>query len=140
MICRHCGATVRDGAQFCGVCGKSLDMYDATVRAAPSAHSAPAAPAAPSVVVTPVINNTVPAEYRPISAWGYFGYSLLFAIPLVGFICLIIFSFDNSNINRRNYARSFWCALLVVVIIMVVVGVLMALAGVSLDEMIYDLY
>lgn len=140
MICRHCGATVRDGAQFCGVCGKSLDMYDATVRAAPSAQSAPAAPAAPSVVVTPVINNTVPAEYRPISAWGYFGYSLLFAIPLVGFICLIIFSFDNSNINRRNYARSFWCALLVVVIIMVVVGVLMALAGVSLDEMIYDLY
>ena len=140
MICRHCGATVRDGAQFCGVCGKSLDMYDATVRAAPSAQSAPAAPAAPSVVVTPVINNTVPLEYRPISAWGYFGYSLLFAIPLVGFICLIIFSFDNSNINRRNYARSFWCALLVVVIIMVVVGVLMALAGVSLDEMIYDLY
>ena len=140
MICRHCGATVRDGAQFCGVCGKSLDMYDATVRAAPSAQSAPAAPAAPSVVVTPVINNAVPAEYRPISAWGYFGYSLLFAIPLVGFICLIIFSFDNSNINRRNYARSFWCALLVVVIIMVVVGVLMALAGVSLDEMIYDLY
>lgn len=139
MICRHCGATVRDGAQFCGVCGKSLDMYDATVRAAPSAQSAPAAPAAPSVVVTPVINNTVPLEYRPISAWGYFGYSLLFAIPLVGFICLIIFSFDDSNINRRNYARSFWCALLIAVIFLVILFLIMMVAGFSMEDLIYEL-
>ena len=136
MICRHCGATVRDGAQFCGVCGKSLDMYDATVRAAPSA---PPVQPAPSVVVTPVINNTVPLEYRPISAWGYFGYSLLFAIPLVGFICLIIFSFDSSNINRRNYARSFWCALLIAVIFLVILFLIMMVAGFSMEDLIYEL-
>ena len=29
-------------------------------------------------------NNDVPEEYKPISMWGYFGYEILFAIPLIG--------------------------------------------------------
>lgn len=62
----------------------------------------------------------IPEKYRPISAWGYFGYNLLFALPIAGFILLIVFSFDNSNINRRNYARSFFCTLLIIVIIIAV--------------------
>ncbi len=63
--------------------------------------------------------NDIPEQYRPISAWGYFGYNILFNIPIVGFICLIIFSFDNSNINRRNYARSFFCIYALVIILIV---------------------
>ncbi len=59
----------------------------------------------------------IPKEYKPLSPWAYFGYNILFAIPLAGFICLIIFAFDNSNINRRNYARSFFCALLICVVL-----------------------
>lgn len=35
--------------------------------------------------------NTLPKEYKPLSAWAYFGYQLLFAIPFVGFILLIVF-------------------------------------------------
>ena len=47
------------------------------------------------------MNNTnIPNEYKPISAWGYFGYNILFSIPIIGFIFLIVFSFDSSNINR----------------------------------------
>lgn len=81
----------------------------------------------------------IPEKYRPISAWGYFGYSLLFWLPIAGFILLIVFSFDNSNINRRNYARSYFCALLLVVII---VGVFIALgagAFYSLKSSLYGL-
>ena len=59
----------------------------------------------------------IPEKYRPISAWGYFGYSLLFALPIAGLILLIVFSFDNSNINRRNYARSFFCWIVIAIII-----------------------
>ena len=44
-----------------------------------------------------------PEQFRPLSPWAYFGYSILFAIPLVGFILLIVFSLSNQNINRRNY-------------------------------------
>ena len=53
-------------------------------------------------------HNNIPAEYRPISMWGYFGYQLLFSIPVVGFIMLIICSFSR-NINKRNFARSYFC-------------------------------
>ena len=69
-------------------------------------------------------NTCIPNQYKPLSPWAYFGYSLLFSIPLVGFILLIVFSFSNDNINRRNYARSFWCALLVALILIAVFAVL----------------
>ncbi len=66
--------------------------------------------------------NKLPSEYRPIGAWGYFGYNILFAIPLIGFICLIVFSLDNSNINRRNYARSFFCSIVIALILVLLFG------------------
>ncbi len=76
-----------------------------------------------------------PDRFRPLSPWAYFGYSLLFSIPVAGFILLIIFSISDSNINRRNFARSYWCVLILVIIIMVVLFVLRLLFGVSLSFM-----
>ncbi len=29
-------------------------------------------------------------KYRPIGAWGYFGYTLLFSLPIIGFIAWLI--------------------------------------------------
>lgn len=44
----------------------------------------------------------------PLSMWNFVGYSLLFSIPLVGWIILFVISFDDEeNINLRNYARSY---------------------------------
>lgn len=69
----------------------------------------------------------VPKEYKPISMWGYFGYNILFAIPFIGFIVLIIFALGGtSNINVRNYAKSYFCGLIIAVII---VAILVAEAG-----------
>ena len=84
-------------------------------------------------------NQTVdiPYSYRPLSAWAYFGYGLLFSIPLVGFILLIVFSFSNENINRRNYARSYFCALLEAAIVIVVLVMLSMVLGFSLDASDY---
>ena len=65
-------------------------------------------------------NQNIPSNYKPLSAWTYFGYQLLFAIPFVGFILLIVFSFNNDNINRRNFARSYFCVYLLVAIIFVI--------------------
>ena len=64
--------------------------------------------------------NNIPPEYKPISAWGYFGYDLLFGIPVVGFVLLIVFAFASSNINLRNYARSFFCIYLLVIVVIVI--------------------
>ena len=63
---------------------------------------------------------SIPPYYRPLSPWAYFGYNILFAIPLIGLIFLIIFSFDNSNINRKNYARSFFIVWLLVIIVIAI--------------------
>lgn len=70
------------------------------------------------------INNNIPSEYRVLSPWAYFGYSILFAIPLIGFVLAIVFAFDNSNLNRRSFARSYFCGLLIAVILIVLFVVL----------------
>ena len=59
----------------------------------------------------------IPYEYRPISMWGYFGYTLLFCIPILGLILAIVWSFSGANINRRNFARSQFCVLIILSII-----------------------
>lgn len=65
--------------------------------------------------------DNLPDKYRPLGAWGYFGYQILFSIPVVGFICLIIFALSDSNINRRSFARSYFCVTIIAVIILVIV-------------------
>ena len=62
-------------------------------------------------------DHRIPSRYAPLSAWAYFGLSILYAIPVVGLIFLLIHTFSSSNINRRSYARSYWCRLLLVLII-----------------------
>lgn len=62
----------------------------------------------------------LPAKYRPLTAWAYFWYGILFAIPLIGFIFLIVFSVSDANINRRSFARSYFCALILVLVILVI--------------------
>lgn len=80
------------------------------------------------------MTQTIPKEYKPISAWGYFGYQLLFGIPIVGFIFLLVFALGGTeNINLKNYSRSYFCAFLVGLIIFVVtlaiVGGVAAITG-----------
>ncbi len=64
----------------------------------------------------------VPPEFRPLGAFAYFGYSILFSIPVIGLIFLIIFSLSDANINRRNYARSYFIALLIAIILVIVLA------------------
>ncbi len=59
-------------------------------------------------------------EYRPLSPWSYFFLSILYEIPLIGLIFLIVHALSDANINRRNFARSFFCALILVLIVIIV--------------------
>ena len=59
----------------------------------------------------------IPKKYRPIGAWGYFWLNFLFAVPIIGFISLFIMALFSQNVCRRSYARSFFCALLVALLI-----------------------
>lgn len=89
---------------------------------------------------TPVMSTApsrpvIPAEYQPISAWGYFGWNILFCIPCVGFIFLLVFALGGTkNINLRNYARSFFCIMLVMLIITIIIAIFSAISGIALFE------
>ena len=105
MNCPNCGKQIPDNTVFCGNCGVKIETQSAQVR---------------QTVQQPVTEATLPAKYRPLSPWSYFGLSLLFSIPVVGFVFLIVFSCSGANINRRNFARSYWCMLILCVIILAI--------------------
>ena len=66
-------------------------------------------------------DKNLPYEYKPISMWGYFGYELLFSIPLVGFILLLVFSFGGTkNKNLKNFARSYFCFMIVIIVLSII--------------------
>ena len=75
------------------------------------------------------VQTDIPYQYRPLSAWAYFGYSMLFSLPIAGFVLLIVFSFSESNINRRNFARSYFCALLVAGVIFLIALLISLITG-----------
>ena len=68
-------------------------------------------------------NSNVPDKYQPISMWGYFGYELLFSIPVVGFIILVIIALGgSSNVNVKNFARSKFCVVIIYLIIIAIIA------------------
>ena len=74
--------------------------------------------------------NNIPESYKPISMWGYFGYELLFSIPVVGFIILLVFAFGGTgNINVKNFARSYFCMFILVLVFGLLIFGLAALGG-----------
>lgn len=51
---------------------------------------------------------------------GIFGYQILFSIPCVGFIALLIFAFGGTkNVNLKNFARSYFCFTIILVVLVV---------------------
>lgn len=69
-------------------------------------------------------------EYKPISAWGYLGYELLYLLPVVGWIIMIVMCFAPANRNVKNFARAH---VLLYIILIVIVLVIAAIAGESLE-------
>ncbi|MBP3255386.1 MAG: hypothetical protein J6M60_02715 [Clostridia bacterium] len=51
--------------------------------------------------------QNIPEAYKPLGAWAFFGWTLLFNLPFVGWIIVIVFSCGvSSRKNLTNYARS----------------------------------
>jgi hypothetical protein len=61
-------------------------------------------------------------EYKPISPFGYLGYELLFAIPVIGWVIQLIFSICHKNRNVKNFARSFYCLYLLSIVISLILA------------------
>ena len=72
----------------------------------------------------------LPEAYKPLSPWKYFGLEILYALPLVGWIFLICHAIGSKNLNKRNFARSFFCVYLLAAAIIAVLSLLGVTANV----------
>ena len=150
MFCPKCGTEVSDDKAFCPECGNPLKSQAQQASGAQQAAGAQQASegqqtaeaqqswqatgaqsgARPHPQVQFQSDTVVlPDEYKPISMWGYFGYEILFSIPIVGFIVLIVLSINGKNQNVKNFARSYFCFTIIVLILLVIL--LVTVAGAS---------
>lgn len=91
MYCEQCGEKLRKGSTICPNCGTSKNKVNYLIT-----------------------EENLPEQFKPISMWCYLGYQLLFSIPVIGWIMLIIFAISkDENINVQNFARSYFCFLLI---------------------------
>ncbi len=126
MKCTNCGTEIADNSTFCTECGTGVTTAQTPVAQAPVAQQT-YAPDNTEITV-----DQLPAKFKPMGAWSYFGHSILFSIPIVGLILLIIFATGGArNINKRNYARSYFCGLAIFAVIAIVVVVLLLVFGVA---------
>ena len=136
MKCTICHNEIADNSNFCPHCGeKVIKKPEDTTTLCPTCHKPTnknyqycvhcgnniQKVAKPTAQIKTV--SVLPPGYAPISAWGYAGYQLLFSIPIIGFIFLIVFACAHDNINVRSFARSYFCILLIALIIFIFFGI-----------------
>ena len=107
-FCGNCGFSLEDDARFCPECGtKTQEAPAATEEKKPEPIITPKAQPIPPVkaqatqpMPKPVAPQPVTPQSEPVDKSNkivktgtFFGFMLLFAIPVIGFICAIIFSF-----------------------------------------------
>lgn len=159
MNCPNCGTANEHDSVFCAECGTKLTQPEVPVAAAtptpsleatqvipqpipqpePAPQPAPAPQSAPTPVADQPVTPRIPPEYKPMSPWAYFGWSLLYSIPFVGFVLLIVMSFAPRNKNHKNFTRSYWCGALIVLALVVVVLLLAFALGGGIEGIGYML-
>ncbi len=141
MYCSNCSSPLDPNTGICTACGLQHAMPEQP-KAAPQQPAYSQPPVVPQQPVytqsarTEMTEDELPEKFRPLGAWSYFWLSVLFSVPVVGFIFLIIFSFNDGNRNRRSFARSYWCALLIVGIFAIIAAIILVVAGVSFAELL----
>jgi len=132
MFCGNCGKPLSEGALFCPECGtpvKKIETENVNVEETTASQSQPNN--------IPIRNYDPRFDYTPLGAWSYFLYTLLFSIPIIGFIFAIVFAVGGTNrINLRNYARSYFCWLLITVVLVII----LLIVGFAIAGSVYNIF
>ena len=98
---------------------------------APSASPMEAAPPADS-------------PYAVMGTWSFVLWTILFSLPMVGFIVCLITAFTSTKINQRNYARShlillaIYTVLTILLVVAFIVWVVAAVENGEFDRLMQD--
>ena len=68
----------------------------------------------------------LPKSYRPLSPWSYFWRSVLYSIPVIGWLVLLIHVFACKSRHGKSYARFHLLVAIVAAIVAFIATVLMA--------------
>ena len=134
MKCQNCGSENVPNTRFCTGCGARLE------EAAPPPPVYQQPPQAnyqqPSYQSVPAVNpNTM-----PLRTSEFFWMILVLSIPLVGFICSLVWAFgSNANENRRTYCRAYLLWMVVGIVLSIVMAIILAALGASLGDFLYYL-
>ena len=64
-----------------------------------------------------------PKEYKPLGTSAYFWLSILYSIPVLGFIFVLILSAVPRNRNLKNFTRAILVFYLIAIIIALIAGI-----------------
>ncbi|MBQ4290814.1 MAG: zinc ribbon domain-containing protein [Clostridia bacterium] len=146
--CPNCGYEISETASFCTNCGASIEHP--APQSTPKEHTsetpvtpAPAPqqptqsqPQAQAQQPKPQHPAAIPAAEIPSSketavagVGAFFGLMILFSLPIIGFICCIVFCFVPENKNIRHFAIGYllYSLLCTLITILIVVGIVMLL-------------
>lgn len=127
MFCAECGRKLNPGQRICPSCGHNNDIDMRGNAERNPVRNENFYTGGNQFSGIPIKNYNPYMDYTPIGMWGYFGYTILFALPMLGWIFAIIFSVGaTKNINLRNFARSYFCiyiiAVGVVLMLLLIIG------------------
>ena len=144
--CPNCGSQVDNNAAFCTNCGANLvNVYSEQPSYQAETMKEGYPPQQQPVYYREDIEITedmLPRKLQPVSVGAFFGYSILFSIPVVGFIMLLVVAFSSGfKKSLRNYAKSILLAILIVVLLIVLLIALAIVGSVFgiglLEELLY---
>lgn len=148
MNCINCGTPLQEGTVFCSNCGSRVDAQQPAQPAQQtyaygSAPNGPAntygAPNGPATAYSAPVQDL----NAPMSIGQYMITMLIAAIPVVGFIFLLIWAFSSdTNTNKKNFCRAtlIYMAIGIVASILfaaVIIPIIASLFSYGLDSMYY---
>ncbi len=136
MKCNHCGAENRNNAVYCRSCGRPLQNGESNSGAnSGSAYGYGQNMQGWGTSQAPVQTT---GSSDDVSVWGWVGYQILFAIPLVGLILAIVFACGaGNNETLKKYAIS---RLIILGISLAIVILLSIIMGTTLSMIFSSMY
>lgn len=80
------------------------------------------------------------SRYAPVSTGTFFWHRVLYGIPVIGWICCLVFSFTQKNVNKRNFARATLIGLIISLVITCIIGVaVVKVAEFVIEQMVVEM-